>query len=86
MTEDRLPPSTAAARGADLPTAESAPEPPGLTAHARANRTAWNGLAIDDLVEIRPPADASSTYTMDAGFEWARRWPCEHVWKLRKEG
>ena len=45
-----------------------------------------NGLAIEDLVEIRPPADASSTYTMDAGFEWARRWPYEHVWKLRKEG
>lgn len=45
-----------------------------------------NGLAIDDLVEIRPAADGASSYTMKEGFEWARRWPFEHVWKLRKEG
>lgn len=45
-----------------------------------------NGLAIDDLVEIRPPAHAASSYTMKEGFEWARRWPFEHVWRLRKEG
>lgn len=45
-----------------------------------------NGLVIEDLVEIRPPADAASSYTMKEGFEWARRWPFEHIWKLRKQG
>jgi SAM-dependent methyltransferase len=42
-------------------------------------------LAIEDLVEIRPPADAATTYVGYVPLQWARRWPAEHVWKLRKE-
>ncbi len=41
---------------------------------------------IEDLIEIRPPADAISTYRSAAETEWARHWPMENIWKLRKEG
>ena len=42
-----------------------------------------NGFEIEDLVELRPPADASKDYDfVTAG--WARRWPSEEVWKARK--
>lgn len=43
-----------------------------------------NGLAIEDLVEPRPPEGAVTTYE-GWPLEWARRWPAEHAWKLRKE-
>ena len=41
------------------------------------------GFEIEDLVEIRPPQDAKSRYPF-VTLEWARRWPCEEVWKVRK--
>ena len=41
-----------------------------------------NGLAVEDLVEPRPPEDATTTYGFDLG--WARRWPLEQIWKVRK--
>jgi SAM-dependent methyltransferase len=44
-----------------------------------------NGLAVEDLVEVRPPAGAASTYRTDSETEWARRWPLEHIWKVRRE-
>ncbi|UQA60754.1 class I SAM-dependent methyltransferase [Polyangium aurulentum] len=44
-----------------------------------------SGLVVEDLVEIRPPADAKTTYEGYAPLEWARRWPAEHIWKLRRE-
>ena len=43
-----------------------------------------SGFIIEDLVELRPQADATSTYQGDAGREWALRWPLEHVWKVRR--
>jgi SAM-dependent methyltransferase len=43
-----------------------------------------HGLVVDDLVELRPPADATTTYAGYVPLEWARRWPAEHVWKVRK--
>ena len=43
-----------------------------------------NGLAIEDLVEPVPAADAESTYRDDHDREWARNWPMEQIWKLRK--
>lgn len=42
-----------------------------------------NGFAIEDLVEVRPPADATTRYPF-VTLEWARRWPSEEVWKVRK--
>lgn len=42
------------------------------------------GFVIEDLVELRPPEDAVTTYTDSVPLEWARRWPGEHIWKLRR--
>ncbi len=42
-----------------------------------------NGFDIEDLIEIQAPADASTTYPFVTA-DWARRWPCEEVWKARK--
>jgi ubiquinone/menaquinone biosynthesis C-methylase UbiE len=44
-----------------------------------------NGLAIEDLIELRPSADAETTYTDFAPLAWARDFPGEQIWKLRKE-
>jgi SAM-dependent methyltransferase len=41
------------------------------------------GFEIEDLVEVRPPADSKSRYPF-VTFEWSRQWPCEEVWKVRK--
>jgi SAM-dependent methyltransferase len=43
-----------------------------------------NGLLIEDLVEPRPPEGATSTYRNDQEYRWARRWPSDVIWKLRK--
>lgn len=42
-----------------------------------------SGFEIEDLVELRPSEDASSRYPF-ATLEWARQWPSEEVWKVRK--
>lgn len=44
-----------------------------------------NNLLIEDLVEIRPPREATTSYADYAPLDWSRRFPSEHVWKLRKE-
>lgn len=41
-----------------------------------------NGLVVEDLLEPRPPEDATTTYGYD--LAWARRWPAEQIWKVRK--
>jgi SAM-dependent methyltransferase len=43
-----------------------------------------NGLAIEDLVEIQPPSRARTTFP-GRPLSWARRWPAEMIWKVRKE-
>jgi len=43
-----------------------------------------NGLVVEDLVELRPAADATSTYRDDDDRAWARRWPMDEIWKLRR--
>ena len=43
-----------------------------------------NGFVVEDLVELRPAPGATSTYYDDAARQWARRWPLEHVWKVRR--
>ncbi len=42
-----------------------------------------NGFEVEDLIELRPAADATTTYDF-VTVEWARRWPSEEVWKARK--
>ena len=44
-----------------------------------------NGFEIEDLIEVRPRDDATTTYPWMT-LDWARRWPCEEVWKARKRG
>jgi ubiquinone/menaquinone biosynthesis C-methylase UbiE len=44
-----------------------------------------NGFIIEDLIETRPAEGATSTYRTEAENEWARHWPMENIWKLRKE-
>ena len=43
-----------------------------------------HGFALEDLIELRPPPDATTSYTKYVTREWARRWPAENIWKLRK--
>ena len=43
-----------------------------------------NGFVIEDLIELRPDADAVSTYRTAEDREWARKWPMEHIWKVRR--
>jgi SAM-dependent methyltransferase len=44
-----------------------------------------NGLTVEDLIELRPPADVNSTFQDYATLDWARDFPAEHIWKVRKE-
>jgi SAM-dependent methyltransferase len=44
-----------------------------------------NRLQVEALIEVQPPAGAESTYRDAADTEWARSWPMEEIWKLRKE-
>jgi SAM-dependent methyltransferase len=42
-----------------------------------------SGFEIVDLIEVQPPAGATTSYPYVTA-EWARRWPCEEVWNVRK--
>ena len=44
-----------------------------------------NGLSVEDLVELRPPAGATTAYEGYVSFEWARRWPAEAIWVTTRE-
>ena len=43
-----------------------------------------SGFSVEDFVELRPHEDASTTYDDFAPHDWARRWPAEQIWKVRK--
>lgn len=43
-----------------------------------------NGFEVEDLIEVRPAEDATKPHGDVIPFEWARRWPCEEIWKARK--
>jgi SAM-dependent methyltransferase len=40
-----------------------------------------HGFAVEDLIEIQPPAGAQTTYRTAEETEWARQWPMEEIWK-----
>jgi SAM-dependent methyltransferase len=44
-----------------------------------------NGFTVEDLIELRPPTRARTTFDL-VPLSWARRWPAEHIWKVRKDG
>jgi SAM-dependent methyltransferase len=43
-----------------------------------------NGLEILDLIEPCPAPHAVSSYRDDEDRAWARRWPAECIWRLRR--
>ena len=44
------------------------------------------GLEIEDLIELTPEEAATTTYDDYVPHAWARRWPAENIWKVRKPG
>ena len=44
-----------------------------------------NGFVVEDLLEVQPPPGATSTYRSAEETNWARRWPMEQIWKLRRQ-
>ena len=42
-----------------------------------------NGFEVENLIEVRPPEGATTTYPFVTS-EWARRWPSEEIWVARK--
>ena len=43
-----------------------------------------SGFTVESLIELRPPPDATSSYRHEVDREWARRWPMEHIWRVRR--
>lgn len=44
-----------------------------------------HGFEVEDLVELQAPEGARTHEYYDfVPAEWARRWPCEEIWKARK--
>jgi SAM-dependent methyltransferase len=43
-----------------------------------------NGFVIEGLLELRPGPDAVSSYRNADDRAWARRWPMEQIWRLRR--
>jgi ubiquinone/menaquinone biosynthesis C-methylase UbiE len=43
-----------------------------------------NGFVVEDLIEVQPDEDAPSTYRDADATRWARRWPMEQIWRVRK--
>ncbi len=43
-----------------------------------------NDFVIEDLIEIQPEEGAKSAYRTEAETAWARRWPMEQIWKVRR--
>ncbi len=44
-----------------------------------------NGFVVEDLIEPRPAPGATSSFRDADELEWARRWPAESIWRLRRE-
>jgi hypothetical protein len=44
-----------------------------------------SGFAVENLIEIQPPADTERRHP-HASMDWARRWPTEEIWVARRSG
>jgi SAM-dependent methyltransferase len=42
-----------------------------------------SGFELEELIEVRPREDATTRYPW-LSLDWARRWPSEEVWKVRR--
>jgi hypothetical protein len=46
-----------------------------------------NGFEIERLIEIQAPRDAETHHQYSyVTAEWAKKWPCEEIWAVRKRG
>ena len=45
-----------------------------------------NGFMVEDLIELQAPRGATTTYSDFVGYDWARRWPAEQIWRVRRVG
>ncbi|MGO9489581.1 MAG: class I SAM-dependent methyltransferase [Solirubrobacteraceae bacterium] len=67
-------------------------EPPGEPINFQLPYGEWvrlfrqSGFVLEDLIELRPAPDAVSSYRSQEDREWARRWPLEQIWRLRRDG
>jgi SAM-dependent methyltransferase len=43
------------------------------------------GFEIESLIELRPPPNAKTTYAKFVTYDWARVWPAEHIWRVRRK-
>ncbi len=43
-----------------------------------------NGFEIEDLIHLRAPKGAETTYTEFVDYRWSRRWPAEEIWVTRR--
>lgn len=44
-----------------------------------------HGFVVEDLIELQAPEGARSTYRGPQEYAWARRWPSEQIWRVRKQ-
>ena len=42
-----------------------------------------SGFEVEDLIEVQAPEDGTTRYPY-VTLEWARRWPSEEIWKVRR--
>ncbi len=42
-----------------------------------------SGFQVDELIEVQPPEGSTTRYPYFT-LDWARKWPSEEVWKVRK--
>jgi SAM-dependent methyltransferase len=45
-----------------------------------------NALSVEDLIEIRAPEGGDAGRFDYVTYSWARRWPSEEIWRVRKTG
>lgn len=43
-----------------------------------------NGFEVEDLIEVFPPKGAEETKFEFMTLEWAKKWPSEEIWRVRK--
>jgi ubiquinone/menaquinone biosynthesis C-methylase UbiE len=43
-----------------------------------------SGFSVQRLIEVRPSEGAESTYQSAQDTAWARRWPLEEIWQVRR--
>jgi SAM-dependent methyltransferase len=43
-----------------------------------------HGFTVEDLVELHPGPDATTTHDDRGDLDWARTWPAEHIWVARR--